>query len=100
MNMKQNQKRFSGRNARIAPKNDQGAKGRHTHLNGQQSSGAMCGNSGLGKTLCEIFMNKSAQALGKLAKGKPKTLTEAERKRRAESLAAAREKRWPKKSTP
>jgi hypothetical protein len=42
-------------------------------------------------------MNKAAQALGKLAKGKLKTLTKAERKRRKESLALAREKRWPKK---
>jgi len=42
-------------------------------------------------------MNKAAQALGKLAKGKPKTLTKAERKRRKESLAQAREKRWPVK---
>jgi hypothetical protein len=42
-------------------------------------------------------MNKAAQALGKLAKGKPKTLTKAERKRRAESLAQARENRWPAK---
>ena len=39
-------------------------------------------------------MNKAAQALGKLAKGKPKMLTKAERKRRAQSLAAARENRW------
>jgi hypothetical protein len=44
-------------------------------------------------------MNKAAQALGRLAKGKQKTLTEAERKRRAASLAAAREKRWPAKKS-
>jgi len=42
-------------------------------------------------------MNRAASQLGKLAKGKPKTLTAKERKRRAESLAEAREKRWPKK---
>ena len=39
-------------------------------------------------------MNKAAQELGRLGKGKPKTLTKAERKRRAERLAKAREKRW------
>ena len=38
--------------------------------------------------------NKAAQELGRLGKGKPKTLTKAERKRRAERLAKAREKRW------
>lgn len=43
-------------------------------------------------------MNRAAQQLGKLAKGKPKTLTSAERKRRAKSLALARAKRWPNKS--
>lgn len=42
-------------------------------------------------------MNKAASQLGKLAKGKPKTLTKAERKRRKESLSLAREKRWPAK---
>lgn len=42
--------------------------------------------------------NKHAQALGRLAKGKPKNFTKAERKRRAELLAAARLKRWPAKS--
>ena len=40
-------------------------------------------------------MNKAAQELGRLGKGKPKTLTKAERKRRAERLAGARKKRWP-----
>jgi len=40
-------------------------------------------------------MNKAAQQLGRLGKGKPKTLTKAERKRRAERLAEARKKRWP-----
>lgn len=39
-------------------------------------------------------MHKAAQELGRLGKGKPKTLTEAERKRRADRLAKAREKRW------
>lgn len=43
-------------------------------------------------------MNRSAQQLGRLAKGKPKTLTKAERNRRAMSLAVARAKRWPNKS--
>lgn len=38
--------------------------------------------------------NPHAQALGRLGKGKKKTLTKAERKRRKESLAKAREKRW------
>ena len=40
------------------------------------------------------------KALGRLAKGKPKNFTKAERKRRAERLAAARLKRWPAKSNP
>lgn len=45
--------------------------------------------------------NHHASALGKLGKGKPKTLTQAERRRRAERLAAARLKRWePKKEKP
>ena len=43
-------------------------------------------------------MNRAAQQLGRLAKGKRKTLTKAERKRRAKSLAVARAKRWPGKS--
>lgn len=43
-------------------------------------------------------MNRAASQLGKLAKGKPKTLTKAERARRAKSLAVARAKRWPSKS--
>ena len=42
-------------------------------------------------------VNRAAQELGRLARGVPKSLTEAERKRRAEALAKAREKRWPKK---
>ncbi len=45
-------------------------------------------------------MNRAAQQLGRLAKGKPKTLTKAERNRRAMSLAVARAKRWPSKSNP
>ena len=40
-------------------------------------------------------MNKTAQKLGRMAKGKRKTLSKAERKRRAERLAIARQKRWP-----
>ena len=43
-------------------------------------------------------IREGASQLGKLAKGKPKTLTKAERKRRKESLAMAREKRWPAKN--
>jgi len=42
--------------------------------------------------------NKAAQALGRLGKGKPKTLTNAERKRRAERLAEARKRRWTSKA--
>jgi len=38
--------------------------------------------------------NKAAQELGRLCKGKPKTLTKVERKRRALRLAEARKKRW------
>ena len=38
--------------------------------------------------------NKAAQALGRLGKGKKKTLTNAERKRRAARLAQARALRW------
>jgi len=41
--------------------------------------------------------NPAAQALGRLAKGKPKTFTPAELALRKERLAAARVKRWPKK---
>lgn len=39
-------------------------------------------------------MNKAAQALGRLAKGVPKTYTAAELARRKTRLAAARKKRW------
>lgn len=35
-----------------------------------------------------------ASMLGRLGRGKPKTLTKAERARRARSLALARKKRW------
>lgn len=34
-------------------------------------------------------MNRAAQALGRLARGVPKSLTDDERKRRAEALAKA-----------
>lgn len=44
------------------------------------------------------MVNKAAQALGKMAAGKPKNFSAAERKRRADRLAAARVKRWPSKS--
>jgi hypothetical protein len=46
-----------------------------------------------------IVKNKAASALGKLAKGKPKNLTEWEIARRTRRLAEARKKRWPKKGT-
>jgi hypothetical protein len=39
-------------------------------------------------------MNPAASALGRLAKGKKKTIDAAESARRAASLEAAREKRW------
>lgn len=41
--------------------------------------------------------NPAAVALGKLAAGKPKDYSKAELKRRADRLAEARKKRWPKK---
>ena len=41
-------------------------------------------------------MNAAAQALGRLAKGVPKTLTDEQRKFRAEQLAAARKNRHKK----
>ena len=44
------------------------------------------------------MVDKNAQALGRKAAGKPKNYSAAERKRRAERLAAARAKRWPRKS--
>jgi hypothetical protein len=40
--------------------------------------------------------NPAAQALGRLARGAKKTISNAERKRRAESLAEARKGRWEK----
>lgn len=39
-------------------------------------------------------MNKSAQALGRLAKGKPKNFSRAELRRRKILLAKARQRRW------
>jgi hypothetical protein len=42
-------------------------------------------------------MNKAAQQLGRLAKGKPKRISQAESERRRASLAEARKRRWPKK---
>ena len=45
-------------------------------------------------------MNRAAQQLGRLAKGKAKTLSKAERKRRAERLAVARLKRWTSTQNP
>lgn len=43
--------------------------------------------------------NPAAVALGRLAKGKPKTLSEAERQRRRELLAKVRKLRWVRKPT-
>lgn len=42
------------------------------------------------------LMNKAAQALGRLAAGKPKRYSAAELEIRTARLAAARSKRWPK----
>ena len=42
-------------------------------------------------------MNKAAQFLGRLAKGKPKNFSKAERERRRQRLSKVRAKRWPKK---
>ena len=39
-------------------------------------------------------MNENASALGKLGKGKPKQISEAERQRRAEHMRQAQKKRW------
>ena len=44
------------------------------------------------------MVDKNAHALGRKAAGKPKNYSAAERKRRADRLAAARAKRWPRKS--
>ena len=43
-------------------------------------------------------MNENAQALGRLAKGKPKTLTEAQRKASADRMRAAQKLRWKNKA--
>ena len=43
-------------------------------------------------------MNQNAQALGRLAKGKPKTLTEAQRKASADRMRAAQKLRWKEKA--
>ena len=40
-------------------------------------------------------MNEHASALGRLARGHKKTLSQEERKARAERMAEARKKRWP-----
>lgn len=43
-------------------------------------------------------MNENASALGKLAKGKTKTLTEAQRKASADRMRAAQKLRWKNKA--
>ena len=43
-------------------------------------------------------MNQNASALGKLAKGKPKTLTEAQRKASADRMRLAQKLRWKNKA--
>jgi hypothetical protein len=48
----------------------------------------------------EDKMNRAAQALGRLAKGVPKTLTQAQRKFRAGQLDAVRKKRHEKLKRP
>jgi len=47
---------------------------------------------------CGTEINAAAE-LASLGKGKPKTFSAAELKLRAQRLAAARAKRWPKKKT-
>lgn len=42
-------------------------------------------------------MNRAASALGKLGRGKKKTLSKEEIARRTKRLKKARSKRWPKK---
>lgn len=42
--------------------------------------------------------NKHASALGKLAKGKRKSISQEESIRRSQRMANARSKRWPKKT--
>lgn len=44
----------------------------------------------------EVKKNRHASELGKLAKGKKKTLTEEDKAARSERLKTAREKRWNK----
>jgi hypothetical protein len=44
-------------------------------------------------------MNKHAQQLGRLGKGKKKTLTPAEIKRRTAQLARVRKRRWRKRKS-
>lgn len=44
--------------------------------------------------LMHMSPSDMASLLGRLAKGKPKNITKAERKRRAARLAEARKKRW------
>jgi hypothetical protein len=41
--------------------------------------------------------NPIAVALGRMAAGKAKTLTDTERQRRADALSKVRSKRWPEK---
>lgn len=45
-------------------------------------------------------MNRAAQALGRLARGVPKSYTREEIEARTKRLAEARLKRWPKKPAP
>jgi len=44
-----------------------------------------------------ISASEIAMMLGKTAAGKPKHFSEAEKKKRSNRMAVAREKRWPKK---
>jgi hypothetical protein len=43
-------------------------------------------------------MNQNAQALGKLGKGRPKTLTEAQRKASADRMRQVQKLRWKEKT--
>jgi len=43
-------------------------------------------------------MNQNAQALGKLGKGRPKTLTEAQRKASADRMRQVQKLRWKEKA--
>jgi hypothetical protein len=47
--------------------------------------------------MCALWVNKDAQRLGRLARGKPKRFTAAELDRRKKRLAEARKTRWAKK---